>query len=70
MSKKNKELEKWKNVEYRMREEGFHYCFKWYSFFEEIEDEEFHQLRHDYIDAADKLENYIKAKVNVLRSPE
>ena len=64
----DEELENWENVKYRMREEGFDYCFRSYSFFEEIEDEEFHKLRLKYIKTAKKLETYIKEKVNVLRS--
>jgi hypothetical protein len=70
MAMKTKELENWENVKYRMREEGFDYCFRSYSWFEEIEDEEFHKLRLKYIKSAKKLEKYIKNKVNVLRSSE
>jgi hypothetical protein len=68
MSKKNEELENWENVKYRMREEGFDYCFRHYSSFDEIKDVDFHNLRLQYIAFADKLEEYIKEKVNVLRS--
>jgi len=68
MINKDEELENWERVKYRMVEEGFDYCFRSYSFFEEIKDDDFHNLRLQYIDAADKLEKYIKDKVNVLRS--
>ena len=39
------QLENWHNVDYRMNNEGFEYCFKHYSSFSEIEDEGFHNLR-------------------------
>jgi hypothetical protein len=37
------EAENWNAVYYRMKQEGFHYCFKHYSSFKEIEDEKFHK---------------------------
>ena len=43
-----------------MNGEGLDYCFRDYSDFEEIKDEEFHKLRKIYVDAADALEKYIK----------
>jgi hypothetical protein len=46
----------------RIKQEGFHYCFKHYSSFEEIEDEKFHKLRKSYLKAANELEAYIKDK--------
>jgi len=39
--------------------EGFDYTFTSYSDFEEIEDEEFHRLRQDFLDARRKLAEYI-----------
>jgi hypothetical protein len=56
------EREDWKNVRYRMREEGFHYCFDKYSNFNEIEDQEFHKLRLNYLESAKLLEDYINSK--------
>lgn len=47
------------DVKYRMEEEGFDYCFRHYSSFDEIEDPEFHKLRLAYIKAAEALENYV-----------
>lgn len=58
------EAENWSNVHYRMENEGFHYCFKHYSSFEEIEDEKFHQLRKQYLEIALELEQYVKNKNN------
>lgn len=54
MNKKDKEF-----VQYCIENEGFDYCFVNYSSFDEIEDEEFHKLRKEYIKAAKKLEKYI-----------
>jgi hypothetical protein len=45
-----------------MENEGFHYCFKHYSSFEEIEDEQFHELRKKYLEIAEQLESYVKNK--------
>jgi hypothetical protein len=53
------EKEKWENVQYRMRAEGFHYCFNGYSSWEDVEDPEFHRLRQAYLVAAQKLEDYV-----------
>ena len=39
--------------------EGFDYCFRYYSNFKEIEDEEFHRLRVAYISAANALSEYV-----------
>jgi hypothetical protein len=40
------------------------YCFKHYSSFEDIKDEEFHRLRTNYLKSANDLEEYIKNKYN------
>ena len=53
------ESSRWQNVAYRMDAEGFHYCFKHYSSFEEIKDPEFHRLREAYLAAAEALETYV-----------
>ena len=60
MNKDEKEL--WGNVQYRMDAEGFHYCFDCYSYWEDIQDEEFHRLRLNYLEAAKLLEAYINNK--------
>lgn len=59
-------LEEFKMVSYRMDAEGFHYCFKRYSSFGEVEDEEFHRLRLAYLSAADELEKYVEKRINDL----
>lgn len=56
--------EDWEYVKCKVRDEGFHYCFKHYSDFKDvIHDKMFHLLRQSYIDAADQLENYIESKI-------
>jgi hypothetical protein len=57
------EHDQFQYVAYRMSEEGFHYCFAYYSDFSEVEDEIFHQLRKQYLEAANELEEYIKSKI-------
>jgi len=61
------EIEDFKCVKYRIRSEGFHYCFKHYSDFSEIEDERFHQLRKQYLAIAEELETYINTKAEEIR---
>lgn len=54
------------DVHYRMDAEGFDYCFRGYSTWEDLEDKEFHRLRLEYIKSAEKLENYINKKFSEL----
>ncbi len=63
METEQKEL--FKDCKYRIKEEGFHYCFKSYSSWDEIKDEEFHKLREAYLDSAKALEEYINEKARV-----
>lgn len=58
----NVEKENFQNAQYRMYDEGFHYCFKNYSNFDEIKDEHFHELRLAYLKAAKELEDYVNQK--------
>jgi hypothetical protein len=46
-----------------IKEEGFDYCFESYSDFKDIDDEEFHKLRNDYLTAMKKLFNYIDDQI-------
>jgi hypothetical protein len=57
------ELDNWKAVDYRMREEGIDYCFEHYSSFKEIKDEEFHKLRMEFLDSMKKIREYVKDKI-------
>jgi len=61
------DLENLKMVQYRMVAEGFHYCFKHYSSFTEIEDEKFHELRKQYLESAIQLKDYIDLKVEEIQ---
>jgi hypothetical protein len=58
------EKEEWEYVYHKMKDEGFHYCFKHYSSFKDIKDEEFHRLRINYLQSANELEEYISNKNN------
>ncbi len=57
-----KVLDDWDSLNYRMYEEGFNYCFDSYSDWDEIKDFEFHRLRVNYLEAAKKLNEYVKTK--------
>jgi hypothetical protein len=61
------QLEELQMVQYRMSAEGFHYCFKSYSSFQEVEDPEFHRLRQEYLKAADQLEQYVNQSIEDLQ---
>jgi hypothetical protein len=45
-----------------MDEEGFEYCFEYYSSWTEIKDETFHELRKNYLNSMNKLRDYIIEK--------
>ena len=62
------ELENWKSVLYRIREEGMHYCFHHYSNWSEIDDKEFHELRTDYIEIGRDIKEYIEQKIKQLEN--
>ncbi len=57
-----REKDLWRSVHYRMGEEGFDYCFDGYGDWREIEDEEFHKLRLQYLQSAKDLKQYIIKK--------
>ena len=48
------------DVIYRIGSDGFDYCFRDYSDFEEVKDKKFHELRVAYEKSAQKLEGYLK----------
>lgn len=58
------QLYNWKEVRYRMENEGIEYCFKNYSRFEEIKDEEFHDKREKLISLMEEMEEYILFKIS------
>ena len=63
---KHEELDNWKNVKYRMKEEGMDYCFRDYSSFEEINDRVFHLLRILLTDAMDRMDNLVQSRIDDL----
>lgn len=68
MSQLEQEREDYEMVRYRIESEGMEYCFKHYSTFEEIEDEEFHKLREEFLESSTKLREYVENKLNELSS--
>ncbi len=66
IKKLEEDLDNFKAVKYRMNNEGIDYCFESYSSFEEIEDEEFHKLRQEFLDSIKKIREYVDNKVEVL----
>ncbi len=61
------QLDNFQYVQVKMRDEGFDYCFRHYSSFEEVEDEKFHSLRESYIKIAEELEEYVESKINQIQ---
>mgnify|MGYP003352063870 CR=1 FL=1 len=59
-------LENWKMVLYRMKTEGMDYCFKHYSSFKEIDDQQFHLLRILLIDTMEKIEKLVENRIDTL----
>ncbi len=68
LAKLEEERENYESVRYRMDDEGIEYCFKHYSSFEEIEDEEFHKLRLEFLESTLKLRSYVENKLSELSS--
>ena len=59
-------LENFKAVQYRMNNEGIDYCFNGYSNWDEIEDEEFHKLRQEFLESMTKIRMYVENKIETL----
>ena len=68
LAKLEEERENYESVRYRMDDEGMDYCFEHYSQFEEIEDEEFHKLRLEFLESTSKLRSYVENKLSELSS--
>ena len=70
MTKKLKELEddldNFRSVQYRMDNEGIDYCFENYSSFEDIEDEEFHKLRKEFLESMKNIRSYVENKIEAV----
>ena len=61
------QLDNFQYVRAKMRDEGFDYCFRHYSSFEEVEDDKFHSLRESYVKIAEELEEYVESKINQIQ---
>jgi hypothetical protein len=59
-------LDNFKAVKYRMNNEGIDYCFNGYSNWDEIEDEEFHKLKQEFLDSMKKIRSYVENKIETL----
>ena len=57
------ELDQWTSVQYRMDDEGMEYCFRSYSTWEDIKDEEFHTLRNKLIVLMETMEIFVANKI-------
>jgi hypothetical protein len=66
IKKLEEDLDNFKAVKYRMNNEGIDYCFEHYSLFKEIEDEEFHKLRQEFLDSMKKIREYVDNKIETL----
>ena len=66
IKKLEEDLDNFRSVQYRMDNEGMDYCFEHYSSFEEIEDEEFHKLRNEFLDSMKKIRSYVENKIETL----
>jgi hypothetical protein len=61
------QLGHWSNVNYRMDNEGFEYCFKHYSSFSEIKDEEFHNLRLTMLTQMENMRKLVSDKIEEIQ---
>lgn len=57
------DVEEYRYVMSKIKNDGIDYCFRHYSNFEEIVDEEFHILRKAYLKSSDNLIEYIQKKI-------
>lgn len=57
------ELDKWTSVQYRMGDEGMEYCFRHYSSFSEIKDEEFHSKRRKLLNLMVEMEQLVADRI-------
>lgn len=58
-------LKNFRDVKYRIENEGIDYCFEHYSSFKEIEDEQFHELRLEFLNNMSKLRSYVDNKIEI-----
>jgi hypothetical protein len=68
LNKLEEQLENFDYVRIKMNQEGFDYCFKHYSSFEDVKDENFHKLRKKYIKVSEELEGYVYSKIDSIQN--
>lgn len=61
-----KELENWKQLDYRLNNEGMDYALRHYSDWKEIKDKEFRKLKKKYLQVTDRLIELVAEKINEL----
>jgi hypothetical protein len=66
IKKLEEDLDNFRSVQYRMDNEGIGYCFDGYSDWDEIEDEEFHKLRLEFLSSMKKIRSYVENKIESL----
>ena len=60
------ERDKWVMVQYRMEDEGMEYCFRHYSSFSEIQDEEFQTLKNQLVELMGRMDQMVANKIEEL----
>ena len=60
------ERDKWVMVQYRMEDEGMDYCFRYYSSFSEIQDEEFQTLKNQLVELMGRMDQMVANKIEEL----
>jgi hypothetical protein len=58
-----RELNHWEVVRYKMEAEGMEYCFRHYSSFPEVKDEEFHSKREKLVALMNEIDQYVEGKI-------
>ena len=58
-----RELDHWEVVRWKMEGEGMEYCFRHYSSFPEVKDEEFHSKREKLVALMNEIEQYVEDKI-------
>jgi hypothetical protein len=64
----DEQLENWKELKYRMNNEGMSYCFEQYSSWSEIDNEEFHQLKEKYLETSRRIKLLVDNKVDEIEN--
>lgn len=64
--KMNNPIEDWRELEYRIREEGIEYAVLHYSDWSNIKDDEFHSIRETLIDSIHQMKDYVNKKIKQL----